>query len=208
VTIRIAVVIAVLGLVAFAIWHPAARPALGPVALTVQASSPPDFGRLPDSPRRHGRRFAQDGELVVYVAGAVRRPGLYHLKAGDRGAQAVAAAGGLSASADAAGVNLAQRAADGDEVYVPRAGEARRSYLGSHRSRRRSATPPPVESIDVNAADAAELASVPGIGRAIGQRIVELRAREGNFASLDELLDVAGMTASRLERARPYLRGP
>ncbi len=211
-TIRLAVVAAVLGLVAFAVWHPAARPV--PVPLPA-ASAAQAFGAFPDRPRRHGGRFEQGGELVVYVAGAVRRPGLYHLRGGDRGAQAVAAAGGLSDTADAAGVNLAQRAADGDEIYVPQLGEARRSYggtrrsyAGAHRSRRRSATPPPEESVDVNAAGAAELATVPGIGRAIAQRIVELRAREGSFASLDELLDVAGMTASRLERARPYLRGP
>ncbi|MGA9419097.1 MAG: helix-hairpin-helix domain-containing protein, partial [Candidatus Cybelea sp.] len=38
------------------------------------------------------------------------------------------------------------------------------------------------------------------------RRIVELREREGNFTSLDELLDVAGMTQTRLDRARPYLR--
>jgi competence protein ComEA len=115
----------------------------------------------------------------------------------------------LGASADATGVNLAQRAADGEEIYVPAAGEAPRTR--SHgartaRSRRHRATPPPEGSIDVNSAGAADLAAVPGIGRAVASRIVELRAREGNFASLDELLDVAGMTQSRLERARPYLR--
>jgi DNA uptake protein ComE-like DNA-binding protein len=49
---------------------------------------------------------------------------------------------------------------------------------------------------------------VPGVGRAIAGRIVELRGREGSFATLDELLDVAGMTQTRLERARPYFREP
>lgn len=115
-------------------------------------------------------------------------------------------AGGFTAAADAAGVNLAQLAADGEEIDVPLVGEAPRSRATSRRSRRRP-TPAP-ESVDLNAADPAELARVPGIGRAIAARIVELREREGNFGSLDELLDVAGMTQSRLERARPYLRGP
>ncbi|MFY9720315.1 MAG: helix-hairpin-helix domain-containing protein, partial [Candidatus Cybelea sp.] len=72
----------------------------------------------------------------------------------------------------------------------------------------RTASPPPDGSVDVNAADAAELAAVPGIGGAVATRIVEVRGRDGSFASLDELLDVAGMTQSRLERARPYLRNP
>ena len=122
-------------------------------------------------------------------------------------------AGGLGASADGAGVNLAQRASDGDEIYVPAAGErTTRAADSRHRTTsgrpRRRAVHPPDASVDVNRADAGELAAVPGIGRAIAQRIVELRRREGAFASLDELLDVAGMTQSRLERARPYLRQP
>jgi len=112
------------------------------------------------------------------------------------------------ASADAAGVNLAQRAQDGDEVYVPVVGEMPRARPAERRSRRHSSTPPPNGSVDVNLADAAELAAVPGVGRAVAARIVQLREREGSFASLDELLDVAGMTQSRLERARPYLREP
>ncbi len=145
--------------------------------------------------------------MVVYVAGAVKRPGLYHLRPGDRNAQAVALAGGLSASADAGAVNLAQRASDGDEIYVPAQGETPRKR-SARRGRGRSATSLSSGSVDVNQSDAAALAAVPGIGHAIAQRIVELRQREGNFSALDELLDVAGMTQTRLERARPYLRQP
>jgi competence protein ComEA len=116
-------------------------------------------------------------------------------------------AGGFVSSAEPAGVNLAQRAGDGDEIYVPTVGEAIRPNGRRNRSgARHPATAPQLGSVDVNRADASELAAVPGIGRALGARIVELREREGTFASLDELLDIAGMTQSRLERARPYLR--
>ena len=120
----------------------------------------------------------------------------------------ILATGTLKRSLRPAGYDLAQRAADGEEIYVPAAGEAPRSRARESRSRRHRATPPPDGSVDVNAADAVELAAVPGIGRAVASRIVELRKREGSFASLDELLDVAGMTQSRLERARSYLREP
>lgn len=196
---------AALGLAAFALWHPAPR-AIQSIAVATATAGP---GPAEYSGTRRHRRFSRAApadELVVYVAGAVARPGLYRLHAGDRYAQAVAAAGGLRATADPAGVDLAQRAADGEEIYVPVAGETPRTRLREPRMRRHRATPPPDGSVDVNTADAAELAAVPGIGRAVASRIVELREREGGFASLDELLDVAGMTQSRLERARPYLR--
>jgi competence ComEA-like helix-hairpin-helix protein len=68
--------------------------------------------------------------------------------------------------------------------------------------------PPAAASVDVNRADAAELARVPGIGRAIAERIVALRAEEGAFASLDELLDGSGMSPARLDRAQAYLKPP
>ncbi len=144
--------------------------------------------------------------MVVYVAGAVPRPGLYRLRAGSRVDDAVRMAGGLERNADAAGVNLAQRLEDGDEVEVPVVGETPhlRSRHPSHRRLKRSRRS--VGVVELNAAGADSLAGVPGIGAAIAQRIVEVRDREGPFASLDELLDVAGMTAGRLERARPHLR--
>jgi competence protein ComEA len=216
--VRIALIAgAALALAAFALWHPAPRAAVQSVSLATPSLATPNAEHDPlasgGEHHRHFRHAALAGDLVVYVAGEVRKPGLYHLHPGDRYVQAVALAGGFGASAQAGGVNLAARAADGEEIYVPAAGEAPRTRMREPgmrepRTRRHRASPPPDGSVDVNTADAAAFAAVPGIGRAVGSRIVELREREGNFASLDELLDVAGMTQSRLERARPYLREP
>jgi competence protein ComEA len=211
--VRVVVVVVLVLAGAIALWRPAPRAAI------VAASPQPELMEHPRRARfdRHELGRAQvDGsvggskeEVVVYVAGAVRRPGLYRLREGDRYDRAVSLAGGFGPGADATGVNLAQRAADGEEVLVPRVGESVGRSRTSHRtSRRHRRTPsaPADGSVDVNGVDAGELARVPGIGRAIAGRIVELRDREGAFTSLDELLDVAGMTQSRLARARPYLQ--
>jgi competence protein ComEA len=200
---KIALVAAVVGVAVFALRHPARSPFVQPVT----ALTAPPAARFEHSHRLGADRASND-DGVVYVAGAVARPGLYHLHAGDRNARAVALAGGFSASADAAGINLAAHAQDGDEIYVPRAGEARRAGALPRGVRRHANRTPPEGSIDVNGASASELARVPGFGHAVAQRIVELRQLQGPFASLDELLDVAGMTQSRLERARAYLRQP
>ncbi|MBV8066822.1 MAG: ComEA family DNA-binding protein [Candidatus Eremiobacteraeota bacterium] len=204
---RIALIAAAAALAAFALWHPARLP----VSSSIVAPSPLQSSPSTEpSPGRHSRgaRFSVTQEdLVVYVAGAVRKPGLYHLRAGDRNAKAVALAGGMTGVAEAAGVNLAQRAQDGDEIYVPVAGERQHAPITPRRSRRHAAVSL-AAGVDVNHSDAGALATVPGIGRAIAERIVELRERQGGFTSLDELLDVAGMTQTRLDRARPYLRQP
>lgn len=202
---KIALLAAVVGIAAVALWHPARSSFAQPVtALTAASPSPAASERR----RYRSAERASTDDAVVYVAGAVAKPGLYHLHAGDRTARAVALAGGLRDGADAAGVNLAARAQDGDEIYVPQSGEVRRRVTSPHGGRRRGSRTPAAGSVDVNRAAAAELARVPGIGRSVAQRIVELRQLQGPFASLDELLDVAGMTQSRLERARAYLRQP
>src|SRR5438067_1165325 len=66
-----------------------------------------------------GATPAVSSRLVVYVVGAVRRPGLYRVATGSRVADAVARAGGLTRKADPAGVNLAAPIADGEQLVVP-----------------------------------------------------------------------------------------
>ncbi|HVA33893.1 MAG TPA: helix-hairpin-helix domain-containing protein [Candidatus Baltobacteraceae bacterium] len=202
---RILLAVAALALTAAAIWHPAPHPAIGPAP---QVQAPPAAGRRSHRHGRPGGSHLPATDLVVYVAGSVNKPGLYHLRPGARAADAVAAAGGLSAGADAAGVNLAAHVQDGDEIDAPALGQPRRAPSRSRHLRRRRAPSPAPAAVDVNAAGAPELAAVPGIGRTIAQRIVDMRERDGAFGSLDELLDVAGMTQTRLDRAQPYLQPP
>ena len=59
--------------------------------------------------------------------------------------------------------------------------------------------------VDPNRADAAELASLPGIGPALAQRIVEERAR-GPYKSVDDLLRVNGIGEKTLAKLRPRMR--
>ena len=165
--------------------------------------------RPPRSP--HGRRRpAAPLRLrvwsVVYVVGAVVRPGLYRIAASARNEDAVRAAGGFRPEADPAGVNLAAHASDGDEIVVPALGESSRAAATTKRTRTpRTHSAKSHAVVDVNTAPAAALATVPGIGTAVAARIVEIRERDGAFATFDELLDVAGMTQSRLDRAQPFL---
>ncbi|RIK09116.1 MAG: hypothetical protein DCC49_07405 [Acidobacteria bacterium] len=59
------------------------------------------------------------GEAWVHVAGAVANPGVYALAPGSRVNDALAAAGGPSADAEIAAVNLAAEIADGEQIFVP-----------------------------------------------------------------------------------------
>ena len=56
--------------------------------------------------------------------------------------------------------------------------------------------------IDINTASAEELQELMGIGPVLAQAIVDYRAEHGPFASVDELLEVSGIGATKLDNIR------
>ena len=64
---------------------------------------------------------------------------------------------------------------------------------------------PPSEPVDVNHADAAELARLPGVGTGLAQRIVEERERRGRFDSPEALRYVLGMGPKKLAAIRRFI---
>jgi competence protein ComEA len=126
-------------------------------------------------------------DLRVYVTGAVRSPGVYDLSEGDRWIDALEAAGGPTDDADLAAVDLARRAHDEDTVLVPRLGSG--AVAG--------ATQGPL--IDLNAATAEQLDTLPGVGEVRAAAIVDSRTADGPFASVDELLERDLIPVSVLE---------
>jgi competence protein ComEA len=141
-------------------------------------------------------------KLVVDVAGAVVRPGLFTLPAGSRVADAIAMAGGPLPDADLRQVNQARTLADGEQVLVPRRGEV----LPSPPSTAAGRTPKPVGPIDLNKATVADLDALPGVGPATAAAIVEWRNHHGAFRSVEDLLEVPGIGPAKLERLRPLVR--
>jgi competence protein ComEA len=147
--------------------------------------------------------------VKVHVVGAVRRPGLYRLAAGARIDDAVEAAGGAAKGADLGGVNLAAPVADGTQIRVPARGEE--PVPGDR------ATPAPGGSgllptgpataqgsdggtVNLNTADATTLQTLPGIGPALSQRLIEWREQQGPFTSSADLDAVPGIGPAMLAK--------
>jgi competence protein ComEA len=145
-------------------------------------------------------------EIVVDVAGAVERPGLYRLAAGSRLGEAIAIAGGYSVAVDldlaARRLNLAERLADGAKVHVPRRGEEPAPTAAPS-----SPTTPTGGTgglIDVNSADQRQLETLPGIGPVTAGKIIAAR-EEAPFGSVDELLARKVVGASTFEKIRELI---
>jgi len=148
-----------------------------------------------------GRAPAPSPKLVVYVVGAVHRPGLYRVPTGSRVADAVSQAGGLTRRADSAGVNLAAPVADGEQLVVPaRLPVAVAAAQGAPVGGVGSAAP--AGPVQLSVATAEQLDSLPGIGPVTAEKIVAYRTAHGAFRSVDELDEVPGIGPSRVEQLR------
>jgi competence protein ComEA len=131
-------------------------------------------------------------QLVVDVAGAVRRPGLYRLREGTRIADAVARAGGATAKALLDAVNLAAPLADGEQVVVPSSGAVGAAAFPA------AAGPTSAVPVDLNSASAEQLDALPGIGPSTAAKIVAYRQAHGPFRSVEGLDAVPGIGPARV----------
>lgn len=145
-------------------------------------------------------RPASTGALV-HVAGAVRHPGVYRLRDGDRVKDAVGRAGGARAGADVNAINLAAKVADGQQVVVPRRGAAAPAVgdPGAGEGSVGVASQPPVS---LNSATAAQLDTLDGVGPATAQKILDWRREHGGFRSIDDLGEVPGIGPKRMAALR------
>ncbi len=116
--------------------------------------------------------------VKVHIVGAVRNPGLYELKEGDRIEDAIRIAGGPVPEADLEKINLAARLRDGQQLKVPRIGEAPEPNDPTHTNK----------EIDINTASAELLDTLPGIGQARSKAIVESRLKDGPFKDIRDLV--------------------
>ena len=130
--------------------------------------------------------------IYVHILGQVNDPGLYALHDGDRAVDVVAAAGGLTPSADPAALNLARFLSDGEQIIVPAVGESLPSSATARA--RRSAG-----KVNINTADEPTLETLPRVGPAMAARILAWRAANGRFTAVEDLMSVSGIGEKTFE---------
>jgi competence protein ComEA len=149
--------------------------------------------------------------IAVHVIGAVPRPGLYEFAEGARVQDAIDASGGLLASADISGINLAALLEDGQQLSIPyKSGqEPQQEDDDSLVLPGATATKSPSESnqdlININTATAAELDVLPGIGPTIAQRIVDYREENGPFDAIEDIMKVSGVGPSTFDQIKDLI---
>ena len=155
-------------------------------------------------PQASNEEQSADSKIKVDVEGAVASPGLYELEADARAGDAIEAAGGLTADAANASVNLAQVLTDGQQLYVPTTQEVQEQTSTGSAQQQSGSTGSATATgdasqgkININTATADELQELSGIGPTLAQRIVDYREANGAFASIEDLKNVSGIGDTR-----------
>lgn len=140
-----------------------------------------------------------DAEVVVDVAGRVRRPGIVVLAPGARVVDALEKAGGVRRGVDLTGLNLARVLVDGEQVLV---GVPAATGAAPH------AAPGGAGAgglLDLNTATSEQLQELPGVGPVTAESILAFRTDHGPFTSVEELLDVSGIGEATLAEIAPHV---
>lgn len=131
----------------------------------------------------------QETVIFVDIKGAVKNPGVYQMKVGDRVKDALEAAGGLTEEADRQKVNLAKRLEDQMVIVVPKVGEESEEIPTGET--RKEATKE--GKVNINTATVEELKTLKGVGEKKAEAIIEYRKKNGSFQTKEDLMKVRGI---------------
>ncbi|MGD6898980.1 helix-hairpin-helix domain-containing protein [Bacillus infantis] len=142
--------------------------------------------------------------IKVDVKGSVRKPGLYEAADGERVADLIQKAGGLTEKADETRINFAQRVGDEMVIYVPEEGEELSG--ATEPAQAISAASGEGGMVNINSAGSEELQDIPGIGPSKAAAIIEYRETEGPFQSLEDLMQISGIGEKTFEKLKTYIK--
>ena len=183
------IIILVLGVTLYFIWRTPASTNAPPV-ITQQNFS----GTSSNSSGSTGSSPTTNGDIHVYVVGAVKHPGVYTLPAGARVYLLLQAAGGALPNANLVALNLAAPLSDGEEVYVLVNGEKPPTYVGGVPGPGTSGSATAGQLVNINTASVVEMRQSLHISTTTAQSIVTYRQQNGPFTSIDQLQQVVSKT--------------
>ena len=143
-------------------------------ALGGESGNKEEISEIIESDREE--RNHKNGSVLVYVTGAVKEPGVYELPRGSHCYEAVQKAGDVLPYADLDAINLAAEVEDESHIYIPINPEKTNTMLPG--------------KININTAEAAELATLPGVGPKTADKIIGYRSEHGAFKTKEELKQV------------------
>lgn len=151
--------------------------------------------------------------IWVHVIGEVQTPGVVELEEGSRIIDAIEKAGGKTEDADLSKINLAYVIEDGVQIYVPRIGEdmnnitqiSEEAGVGIITQTSKQEDAGKTIKVNINTANLEKLQTLPGVGNATAQKILDYKKEHGNFKNIEEIKNVSGIGESKFNNLKNYI---
>lgn len=153
----------------------------------------------------------KDNLIIVHITGAVKKSGIVKLIQGARIYDAIEKAEGSLENADLSKINLAYALEDGQKVYIPFIGEVIEdnedeeyitSNFGNNSSIIQDTNKGESGKVNINTANQTELETLPGIGTATAERIIDYRNKNGKFNTIEDIQNVKGIGQAKYENIK------
>jgi len=184
--------------------------ALGSFFILWGPSRGEEFSLLPEEETENTSEGAE--EMVVDIAGGVIQPGVYRLPKESIVEDIIIMAGGFSKEADVSTIertiNRAELLENHSKIYIPKIGDqliASLPALNPSSSSSASSYVPGSILVNINSASPAELDTLPGIGPATAQNIIDFRKLNGPFTKKEDLKLVPGIGESKYEKIKELI---
>ena len=149
--------------------------------------------------------YGSSREIAVHVSGAVERPGVYKFAREARVSDALDKAVPQS-DADILGLNLARLLKDGEKIEVPgKVVDQKESVNNGAVTPRKPVAAAARARVNINRAGAGELESLPGLGPALAERVINYRKDKGLFTSEEELKNVSGIGEKKYQKIKDLI---
>ncbi len=147
-------------------------------------------------------------QVYIHICGAVANPGVYQVASGARIYDLIRMSGGLTKEAAGDYINQARQVSDGERIYIPMKSEVENLTPEEYVKGEQTSDQETKESsslININTADAQALMTLPGIGQSKADSILDYRTKNGNFKTIEELMNISGIKEGLFSKISPYI---
>lgn len=150
-----------------------------------------------------------NNEVTVYVSGEVTSPGVITLDSNCRIKDAIIACGDFTPLADKNSVNLAQKVTDGMQIKISSLSQNQNDKTDDNTDSNENTNNKSTQNttmVNINTASKEELDTLPGVGPATADKIIEYRKTNGQFNSIEDIKNVRGIGEAKFSKMQSRIQ--
>ena len=143
---------------------------------------------------------SEEASICVFITGCIKNPGIYELSEGTRLYQLIELAGGFTDEAAQDYLNLAEYVKDGDKITVYSEEEIINTTVDIITEKESKE-----QYVNINTADKETLMTLPGIGEAKAEAILQYREDNGRFSAIEDIMNISGIKKGAFDKIKSLI---